>query len=841
MPESCAGSERTHPALFAPVPSEDYENAPVPSPISPSSMPDYEPPADTLPPATTGNDLLHSRFSSALEEKFRIYLREDLRYVPWLMLGALIIVIVQGVLDRDSLSPEAYAAVTQARIHTLVPVIVTWILVSALSPAPRIAPLITLLLSLALGSSLFYMELVAWQAGSYRPYQTMLLAIFFFQFVNITATWRDRCLVGLILLLLFAVVEGQILSGTPYVRHLLFMTCAWAAGSACAYILDQSTRQAFLRNQRRQALADTDPLTGLSNRRQLAQRFSRLWRQARRESKTIALAMIDVDHFKAYNDHYGHIAGDGVLHQVASTLQQLMNRPFDFVARYGGEEFTAIWYNIAPENLPDLGNDLCRAVELLNIEHAKSPCQHVTISAGIAWQTPGSQDQPGQLFTVADQMLYAAKREGRNQVQVFDPERALPESEKILDDPPPLPQDTQKRPLPAWLTVFSSSLRLNREQVQQMHQHHLQQSIARLHAMSVLIFLVTAVIASQNYFAAPSPDALHISLLQLLVTCVVLLAALACSSSAFFHKWLHHIILFTAFAVVCTCNITLWAGWHHGLPFPYESMQILTLLMYFAGTQSLRSTFIISLINTLVFILIVLSQAPPFFPVHEAIACTVGPNALGIIVVWMLEQKLITSFLAYQDIERLSRTDELTGLYNRHIMFENLAQIFDHAIAEHKELAIAILDIDYFKRYNDNYGHAGGDAVLEKIGQTLQNQARRGLDFAARYGGEEFVLVWYNVTPHAATRLAEQTRMAVEALNIPHKFSPIGHVSVSIGLAWGAPGEGLNRERALLAQADKALYQAKRAGRNRLEIAPYLFQPHPIQNHTEQNASASPA
>ena len=802
-------------------------------------MPKYEPPADNLLPTSPGS-LLSQRFAPALEEKFRTYLQDDLRYVPWLMLGALIIVIVQGVLDRDALSPEAYAAVTQARIHTLIPIVVTWIAAAAFAP-PRIAPVITLLLSLALGSALFYMELVAWQAGSYRPYQTMLVAIFFFQFVNITATWNDRCLVSLILLLFFAVVEGQIHSGTLFTRHTLFMTCAWIAGSACACILEQTTRQAFLRHQRRQSLADTDPLTALPNRRQLAQRFSRLWRQARRDHKTIALAMIDVDHFQAYNDHYGHIAGDNVLHQVASTLQQMMNRPFDFVARYGGEEFTAIWYNIAPENLPELADDLRHAIELLNIEHAESPNQRVTISAGVAWQAPDAQDQPGQLFTVADRMLYAAKRAGRNQVQVFDPQRALPESDKILDDPPPLPQDTQKRPLPAWLTVFSSGLRLNHEQVQQMRQHHLQQNIARLHVMSILIFLVTAVIASQNYFAAPSSDALHISLLQLLATCVVLLTTLTCANSAFFQKWLHHIILFGAFSVVCICNVTLWAGWSRGMPFPYESMQLLTLLMYFAGTQSLRATFVVSLINTVVFILIVTSLAPPFFRVQEAIACTVGPNALGLVVVWMLEQKLITSFLAYQDIERLSRTDELTGLYNRHMMFEHLAQVFDHAIAEHKELAIAILDIDYFKRYNDNYGHAAGDAVLEKIGRTLQSQARRGLDFSARYGGEEFVLVWYDVTPQAAARLAEQARLAVEAQKIPHEFSPSGHVSISIGLAWGAPTEGLSRERALLAQADKALYQAKRGGRNRLEIAPYLFQPHIVPTLNAQTPSASSA
>ena len=803
-------------------------------------MPDYELRTDDSRPISA-NGLL-PRFSRAQEEKFRIYLREDLRYVPWLMLGALIIVIVQGMLDRNSLPPEAYAAVTQARIHTLIPVVVTWILVAAFSPSPRVSTTVALILSLALGGSLFYMQLVAWQAGGYRPYQTMLVAMFFFQFVNIAATWRSRCLVSLILLLFFAITEAQIHSGTIYIIHLTFMVCTWATSSACAYILEQSTRHAFLRHQRRQVLADTDPLTELPNRRQLAQRFSRLWRQTKRESKTLALAMVDVDHFKAYNDHYGHIAGDAVLHQVAATLQQLMNRPFDFVARYGGEEFTVVWYNIDPEALPSLARELCDAIELLKIEHAESPYQHITISVGFAWQTPCAKDTPEHLFTAADRMLYAAKNGGRNQARGFDAEHTPPvRSESGKDESPLLATIETKRQAPGWLTVFSSALRLTREQQQQMHQHHLPANITRTHGVSLLIFLLTAAVASQNYLSAPSPEALHINLLLLLATCVVILTVLTCAGIAFSQKWLHYIILLGSFIVICAYNVALWAGWSQGLPFPYESMQLITLLMYFAGTQSLRSTFVVSFINTAIFILIVTSLAPPFFSVHEAIACTVGPNALGLIVVWMLEQKHISSFLAYQDIERLSRTDELTGLYNRHRMFETLAQIFDHAITEHKGLAVAILDIDYFKRYNDNYGHSRGDAILKRIGETLQQQTRRGLDFAARYGGEEFVLVWYDNSPQIATQLAERARAAIEALNIPHEFSPIGHVSVSIGLVWCVPSEGLglNRERALLAQADKALYQAKRNGRNRISIAPSLFNPHGLPAPGEEQTAAA--
>lgn len=790
-------------------------------------MPDYEPRINS-PRQISSGDLLHPRFAPALEEKFRIYLREDLRYVPWLMLGTLIIVLVQGVLDRDSLTPEAYLAVTQVRIHILLPIVVAWILSVTLLP-PRIAPIISLLLSLALGCALLYMQLAAWQAGSYRPYQTLLLAIFFFQFVNIASPWRDRCLVSLVLLLCFALIDAQIHSGALFARHLIFMTCTWLAGSACAYILEQSSRQAFLRKQRRQVLADTDPLTGLPNRRQLTQRFTRLWRQAKRENKTIALAMVDVDHFKAYNDCYGHIAGDNVLHQVAAALQQLMNRPFDFVARYGGEEFTIVWYNVEPEVLPELGRELCSAIELLKIAHTESPYQHITISMGFAWQTPSAKDTPEHLFTAADRMLYAAKNGGRNQARGFDAEHTPPvRSESGKDEPPLLAKIETKRQSPGWLTVFSSALRLTREQQQQMHLHHLPTNIARLHGVSLLIFLLTTAVASQNYFSAPSPEALHINLLLLLATCVVILTMLTCAGIAFFQKWLHYIVLLGSFTIICAYNVALWAGWSQGLPFPYESIQLITLLMYFAGTQSLRSTFVVSFINTAMFILIVTSLAPPFFSVHEAITCTVGPNALGLIVVWMLEQKHISSFLAYQDIERLSRTDELTGLYNRHRMFENLTQIFDHAIAEHKGLAVAILDIDYFKRYNDNYGHSRGDAILKSIGETLQQQTRRGLDFAARYGGEEFVLVWYDNSPQTAAQLAERTRAGIEALNIPHEFSPLGHVSVSIGLAWGVPSEGLglNRERALLAQADKALYQAKRDGRNRVQSAPYVFTPH---------------
>lgn len=792
----------------------------------------------------SSKDMLRLRFPNALERRYREYLLDELRYTPWLLLGALLMLLIQNVVDHDVMRRDVYAAVTRVRYETTMPICLLWLVACLCQPLRRFMPVISLTFSFLLGTSLFYMQYLAWEMGVERAYQTLLIGMLFFQFVNSFASWRSRCIVGFVLLAEYVAMEVLLQRDISVsVRHIAYMSCAWLTGAACSYLLEYTTRTVFLTGQRRQMLADTDPLTELPNRRVLDHRFSRLWRQAMRERKNVAIAMIDVDHFKAFNDHYGHVAGDAVLQQVADSLQRMMARPLDFVARYGGEEFTVVWYDVEPETLQDLGQDLCRAIELLNIPHAKSQYRKVTISVGLAWQTPERGDRPEHLLVAADQALYAAKENDRGHACLHGEVKTAEKSAVTahVDDVPQRPigtdEDLQENHRLPWLAAFSAA-KLSPAQTEQFRRYCIEQDIVRIRWVGVLGFMIMTMVVVLNYLTNPSEEVLFVCFLHLAITGVVLSIALLCSFMQRLMRWMHLIVAVSSFAMVFSCNIVHWYGWQRGMPFLYESALIATLLVYFVGGQSLRSAMIVNMLNTAGFIFVVQSTEPTFFSPEVAIACIMGANVFGVLAAWMQEQKTVAAFIACQDIERLSRSDELTGLYNRRAMFENLAQVFDEAIVEEKGVAVVLLDIDYFKRYNDHYGHGGGDTVLAAVGKVLSQQVRRGFDFAARYGGEEFVLLWYGVTPQAAAQLAEQTRAAVEALNIPHEVSPMNRLTISLGVAWGAPSEGLGGERALLSHADKALYRAKEKGRNRVEMAPYLFKPK-LVSAAKRNAAAA--
>jgi diguanylate cyclase (GGDEF)-like protein len=124
--------------------------------------------------------------------------------------------------------------------------------------------------------------------------------------------------------------------------------------------------------------------------------------------------------------------------------------------------------------------------------------------------------------------------------------------------------------------------------------------------------------------------------------------------------------------------------------------------------------------------------------------------------------------------------------------------------------------VDFFKLYNDHYGHQAGDECLKQVARALQSMCRRPADLAARYGGEEFALVLPETGLAGATQVAESVRQAVARLQVPHEHSQIApHVTLSVGVAGLLPGADIKVER-LIAAADQALYQAKKLGRNRV-------------------------
>lgn len=166
----------------------------------------------------------------------------------------------------------------------------------------------------------------------------------------------------------------------------------------------------------------------------------------------------------------------------------------------------------------------------------------------------------------------------------------------------------------------------------------------------------------------------------------------------------------------------------------------------------------------------------------------------------------------------LATHDELTGLANRRRLNEVLASEWARSKRSGQSLALAMIDIDQFKIYNDHYGHQAGDECLKRIAQDIQLNARRTGDLAARYGGEEFLLILPNADAAAAQRLAEGVRKSIESLDLPHVHSPTGKITISIGVA--ALNDGFYKDaESLLYAADEALYRAKDGGRNQVQVA----------------------
>jgi diguanylate cyclase (GGDEF)-like protein len=190
-------------------------------------------------------------------------------------------------------------------------------------------------------------------------------------------------------------------------------------------------------------------------------------------------------------------------------------------------------------------------------------------------------------------------------------------------------------------------------------------------------------------------------------------------------------------------------------------------------------------------------------------------NVVGASVAYGTETVLRAHFLEARLLSEAASRDGLTALYNRRRFDEHLETVWQQAQREGATLALLLVDIDFFKRFNDRHGHQAGDECLRGVAAALQRAARRPLDFVARYGGEEFAVVLYDPSREYVRELATRIHAGVSALQIPHGDSVAApQVTVSIGTAYVAPT--LERSSHGFVQlADEALYEAKGDGRNR--------------------------
>jgi diguanylate cyclase (GGDEF)-like protein len=185
----------------------------------------------------------------------------------------------------------------------------------------------------------------------------------------------------------------------------------------------------------------------------------------------------------------------------------------------------------------------------------------------------------------------------------------------------------------------------------------------------------------------------------------------------------------------------------------------------------------------------------------------------------MVDERTAELTAANAKLERLSQHDHLTGLFNRRGFEAALDQSWRRGRRSRQPLSLVMIDVDFFKPYNDFLGHLAGDACLQRIGKLVGGAAQRGTDTAARYGGEEFVLVLQDTDERGAYAVAERLRESVHRAALPHPTAEGGRVTVSLGIATAVPDADGTPER-LLGRADEALYIAKERGRNRVECAP---------------------
>ena len=177
----------------------------------------------------------------------------------------------------------------------------------------------------------------------------------------------------------------------------------------------------------------------------------------------------------------------------------------------------------------------------------------------------------------------------------------------------------------------------------------------------------------------------------------------------------------------------------------------------------------------------------------------------------LAEQKLAD---AYKAVETLAVTDALTGLANRRGFEQSLMTEWRRAMRDRKPLSLLLIDADLFKSYNDSYGHLRGDSCLKQIAEAAQDVVARPGDLVARFGGEEFAVILPNTGSSGALQLAHDVCAVVRDRQVPHNSSPVGVVTISVGSATIIPQAGQHAA-TLVDCADKALYRAKRSGRNR--------------------------
>ena len=263
----------------------------------------------------------------------------------------------------------------------------------------------------------------------------LLLATFFFYFM-ITLPFHAAIRTNVVLVSAYCAAAAMGFIPPHIATYQLFvLLCANLIGALGCYALEHANRAAFLDRRRLVEVAMHDGLTGLLNRAALEEQVRRLWQQAARDGQPVSVLLIDLDHFKAYNDRYGHQAGDQCLRDVARAVRcAARRRPLDLVARYGGEELIAVLFGADRAHAETVARAVLDSIRELRIPHMGSLTRpYVTASVGTATLAPGSEYSHDIAVQLADRALYTAKESGRDGWACHDPSASVQFSSAAVD------------------------------------------------------------------------------------------------------------------------------------------------------------------------------------------------------------------------------------------------------------------------------------------------------------------------------------------------------------------------------------------------------------------------
>jgi diguanylate cyclase (GGDEF)-like protein len=336
----------------------------------------------------------------------------------------LVLLLALIAVDRHFMPPEYAQISNPVRVFVIIPAVLGALLLSYWQPAQRIIKAFTMVAALIAGLGSLSIGALAADLGTpyyFSGFMTITVYIYFFLGLGFyhamaTALTLLATFVGLSLAL-----QGVTVDLMYNGLYILFTNIIGLFG---AYSLERSRRRSFLEANLMERVAGQDKLTGLSNRRAFDKRFRTAWQKGSEEGARLGLLLIDVDHFKQYNDQYGHQAGDRALITVAKTVRGAIRRPTDMAARYGGEEFVVLLTGTTEQYAAKLAEHIRLGILGLGIPHRVDgrPAK-LTVSIGVATTQPAADRRSSEgLIQMADEALYAAKAGGRNQVQIAAPD-----------------------------------------------------------------------------------------------------------------------------------------------------------------------------------------------------------------------------------------------------------------------------------------------------------------------------------------------------------------------------------------------------------------------------------